>query len=163
MKRNRINDNNEDLTEITPEYYQKNIDNNIPVKKKKRVKKSFAISSAFAAIVACIIVAAIVVSISDKPKEKVWPASADLSLEASADIQKDKASAIASIATSLAGLPEELSKVRTALVIDVRIRDKGCLVTGFDDTIAKVDIFAKTHSAETAKLFINRPTDTHIK
>lgn len=123
MKRNRINDNNEDLTEITPEYYQKNIDNNIPVKKKKRVKKSFAISSAFAAIVACIIVAAIVVSISDKPKEKVWPASADLSLEASADIQKDKASAIESIAEISKRLEEDDGKLKYDNTFEYKINN----------------------------------------
>lgn len=101
MKNDNINEKDEKFTEVTPKYYS--IDNryeeyNKPPKKKKSAKKAVAVTSACIAFAACIICGAFVISKYRVPKEKVWPTSADLSLEASADIQRDKSSAMESIA-----------------------------------------------------------------
>ena len=115
MKRNSINKNDEEFIEITPQYYdstENDTDNEIPDKKKKRTKKAFVISSICIAVAACIVCAAFVMSRNKLPKEKVWPTSADLSLEASADIQKDKASAMESIAEISQRLEEDDGKLK---------------------------------------------------
>lgn len=115
MKRNSINKNDEEFIEITPQYYdstENGTDNEIPDKKKKRTKKAFVISSICIAVAACIVCAAFVMSRNKLPKEKVWPTSADLSLEASADIQKDKASAMESIAEISQRLEEDDGKLK---------------------------------------------------
>ena len=114
MKNDNINEKDEKFTEVTPKYYS--IDNryeeyNKPPKKKKSAKKAVAVTSACIAFAACIICGAFVISKYRVPKEKVWPTSADLSLEASADIQRDKSSAMESIAEISERMDEDDGKL----------------------------------------------------